>query len=142
VTDSNVTNMFDKFEQRVDPKTLSLGRTAVVTENGEDIDIVHIFGEIDLVSAPELGAAIDAAAGSGGPIIVDFSECRYLDSTTFTVLARAQKALGDRIRVVVPERLAIRRLFSITNFDSVVRIEENGRSRKPLIRFRLVDNIT
>jgi anti-sigma B factor antagonist len=119
IDSSRPTASFAPFEY-----VIGSGRTAIVRENGAGYDVVYVFGEVDLITSPELEHAL-AASGEGDNlvVVVDFSECRYLDSTTFTVLVRAKKALGDRLRVVVPDQLPIRRLFDITNLTTVLRVE-------------------
>ena len=100
----------------------SVGRSAIVSEYIEGYDVVHVFGEVDLFTSPDLERAVaDAAKGSETQfVVVDFTECRYLDSTTLSVLVRAKKALPDRLRIVVPPDLPIRRLFEITNLAGVL----------------------
>jgi anti-anti-sigma factor len=56
--------------------------------------------------------------------VVDFTGCRYIDSTVLTVLVRASKKNGDALHVVIPLGSHIRRIFAITNLDRMIRIEE------------------
>lgn len=49
-------------------------------------DVVVLQGEIDLATAPELRAALDAAAAPGVRQTVDLREITYLDSAGLSVL--------------------------------------------------------
>jgi anti-anti-sigma factor len=97
-------------------------RLAIVTEDRAEAAVVHVFGEVDLANATLLERAIGKAARETNLVIVDFSECRYLDSTTLTVLVKCGKTLGERLRIVVPEKARIARVFAITKLDRVLRI--------------------
>jgi anti-sigma B factor antagonist len=97
-------------------------RVAIIVETLTAAAIVHVFGELDLMSAPELERAIEKAAREHEVVVVDFAECRYLDSTTLSALVRSAKLLGERLRIVVPTGALIARVFSITMLDKVLRI--------------------
>lgn len=102
----------------------SIGLSAIVSENVAGYSVVHVFGEVDLFTSPDLERAVGEAAAASETqfVVVDFSECRYLDSTTLSVLVRAKKALPERLRIVVPSSVPIRRLFEITNLAGVLNV--------------------
>jgi anti-anti-sigma factor len=81
---------------------------------------------LDYSSSDQLEAAIDRTQ-SAAPrsVAVDFTECRYIDSTVLTVLVRASKTLGDALRIVVPRDSHIRRILTITNLDRMLQIDES-----------------
>ena len=80
---------------------------------------------MDYSTSDRLSAAIDGTQHAAArPVAVDFSECRYIDSTVLTVLIRANKTLGDALRIVIPRDSHIRRIFAITNLDRVMHIDE------------------
>ena len=103
-----------------DDRTLPPARLAIVRENLADAVVVHAFGELDLQTAPELERAIEQARDEHEVVVVDFSECRYLDSTTLSVLVRAAKVLGRRLRLIVPSGTLIARLLAMTQLDTVL----------------------
>jgi anti-sigma B factor antagonist len=95
-------------------------RLAIVLEELSNAAVIHVFGEVDMQSAPELDRVIERAAYEWHTVIADFSECRYVDSTTLTVLVRAAKTMGERLRLVVPPGALIGRVFSITQLDKLL----------------------
>jgi anti-sigma B factor antagonist len=83
-------------------------------------DWIIARGEIDIVTAPQLAAAIDAAPTLG----VDMSEVSFLDVSGLRVLldaARRNRAVGGRFAVVRPSPM-IRRLLELTAMDQSIDI--------------------
>ena len=87
-------------------------------------DIVQVQGEIDFATAPWLADAL-AAARPACTLVVDLSQCRYLDSSAINVLASAWRARSAAFRVVVPPHLPVRRVFSITGMESLLGVEDS-----------------
>jgi anti-sigma B factor antagonist len=83
-------------------------------------DWVVARGEIDMVTAPRLAAAIDM-----GPCLgVDMSDVSFLDVSGLRVLldaARRNRAAGRRFAVIRPSPM-IRRLLELTAIDQSVDI--------------------
>ena len=87
--------------------------------------VVRVHGELDYSTSDRLSEAIEGTQSvAPRPVVIDFSECRYIDSTVLTVLIRANKTLGDALRVVIPRDSHLRRIFTITNLDRVMQIDE------------------
>jgi anti-sigma B factor antagonist len=61
-----------------------------VEENGHG-SVLHIKGEIDLATAPQLRARLQTL---GGTVVVDLSDVAFLDSTGIGVLVAARKRLS------------------------------------------------
>jgi anti-sigma B factor antagonist len=84
--------------------------------------VVQPSGEIDMVNAPTLRAAL--VDFDRPDIIVDLTGVEFIDSTGLGVLvgaaARARKRDGE-LRVVCP-RPGIRKVFAITGLDAVFAI--------------------
>lgn len=90
-------------------------------ERQGDATIVTVNGEVDLASSPQLESLIGEAA-SAGRLVVDLSDCTYLDSSALTVFVRAYKARPERFSIVVPLGARIRRLFTLTKLDEVITV--------------------
>jgi anti-anti-sigma factor len=83
--------------------------------------LVALVGEHDVATADEFG---DALAALDGDILVDLSDCSFIDSTVIGVLlARASKLRRDgrRVELVVPPaNVTIARVLAIVRVDTVL----------------------
>ncbi|WP_187368984.1 STAS domain-containing protein [Baekduia soli] len=80
--------------------------------------VLAVAGEVDLVSAPELAAAI--AAAGGGPVVVDLSEVVFMDSSGLNVIlqaTRSARAEGWSFAVAPQLSEPVARLFELTAMD-------------------------
>ncbi|MGO9511355.1 MAG: STAS domain-containing protein [Mycobacterium sp.] len=82
----------------------SVDRTAFQVQNHEadGAVVIAVSGDVDMVTAPRLAEAIDAAIASRpAALIVDLSKVQFLASAGMTVLVTAQD------QVVPPTRFAV-----------------------------------
>jgi anti-anti-sigma factor len=84
-------------------------------------DVIHVRGEVDLASSPQLNAMIERTL-TDRRLIVDLSNCTYLDSSTLSVLVRAYKVRRAQLQIVVPPDTRIRRLFALTKLDEILSV--------------------
>jgi anti-anti-sigma factor len=86
--------------------------------------LLSIVGEIDLVTAPTFGAAIDQGIQQAGKVVLDFTGVTFMDSSGLNVLVAAA-GHGDATDAVLVRNapLSVHRLLSITGLDEVIRIE-------------------
>ena len=57
---------------------------------------VQVSGELDLASAEKLEAKIEQAlAQDFAPLLIDFTDCGFIDSTVLSVLVGLRRRLGD-----------------------------------------------
>lgn len=101
-------------------------------DDGLRIDTLHldghallaIVGEIDLVTAPAFGAAIEQEIQRAGKVVLDFSGVTFMDSSGLNVLVVAAGQSGASDSVLIRNApLSVRRLLSITGLDEVIRVE-------------------
>ncbi len=97
----------------------------VETRQQGGASVVSAVGEVDVFSAPDLDAALEAAlAGGSARLVVDLSGVSFLDSTGLGVLVKALKgardAGGSLHLVVASDR--IRKIFEITGLDASMSI--------------------
>ena len=86
--------------------------------------IIRVRDELDYLNSGQLDAAIARFTSQGTRnVIIDFTECRYIDSSVLSVIVRARKTLGDRLRLVIPPQSHIHRIFSIAGLERTLRIE-------------------
>jgi anti-anti-sigma factor len=93
------------------------------------VAVVAVRGEIDLVSAPRLEAAVEEAIldhGTPRPLLVDLEECTFMDSTGLALLLRAQDRLGEDLAVACPPAGAPARLLELAARDVVRRYATRG----------------
>ena len=72
----------------------------------------------------EVRAAVEGAAGSGGEVVLDFSDVTFIDSTGLTVLLDAHRTLGDQNRTlaVANARPHILRVFAVTGLENLLAV--------------------
>jgi anti-sigma B factor antagonist len=97
----------------------------------ETVDEVHVFtviGELDLETAPQLRQPLEAAIDEGAEcVLVDLSDCEFIDSTGLAVLVAAWKAMEERNGAVKGLMLCcpdeqVERLFKLTGLDETIDI--------------------
>lgn len=94
----------------------------VEAENGDGLKTVSVFGELDQATAPELRSALTAAFDAGDAVLVNLSECDFIDSTGLSLLVEAKRKLAEDERqfgVCCPDP-DVRRLLSLTGIDDAV----------------------
>jgi anti-anti-sigma factor len=84
----------------------------------DSVALVAVRGEIDLVTAPQLEAAVEEAIldhGAPRPLLVDLDECTFMDSTGLAILLRAQDRLGEDpgLAIVCPPASLAARLLEL-----------------------------
>ena len=80
--------------------------------------VVSVVGELDLYTVPELERELLAADGARS-VVVELSECTFIDSTTLGVLVAANRRLGltDARLLIVASSVEISRPFEVTGLD-------------------------
>jgi anti-anti-sigma factor len=95
--------------------------------------VLHISGEIDALTAPELQREI-AALPPDGDLILDFSDVPFMDRTGIDLLV---KLLRDdrstiRLRHVRPSVLRIKQICGLTRHPKLVIEPSESRGRTPI----------
>jgi anti-sigma B factor antagonist len=88
--------------------------------------VVRVRGEVDMATCAELQAALDRA-GRGEPVIVDLTDCAFLDSSAIRVLLMSSakaESTGGSASLVVPDA-RIRRVLEIAGLDTRLPIHPN-----------------
>ena len=92
----------------------------VELRNGADDVLLSIQGELDLVTAPELEAALERAAPPRrGRLIVDLRGVSFMDSTGLVLLLRHERkaAAGGGRLIVVKGPPHVQRVFDLTGMS-------------------------
>ena len=102
----------------------SYGPCTVSSErHGNDTVYVTVVGEVDLYSAPELDRALHESTQR---LVVDLTDCGFIDSTALGVLVAAQARTG-RLDLIAPG-LEVRRTLEITGLDRILTVHESRSS--------------
>jgi anti-anti-sigma factor len=65
----------------------------LTTESRDGAVVVTVAGEIDLSNHEQLRETLVGAAGSGGPVVVELSECDFIDSSGIRALLLGHEAV-------------------------------------------------
>jgi anti-sigma B factor antagonist len=91
----------------------------------EDVRVVRVRGEVDMSHEDELRSELRAAvAADARGIVVDLTECEFIDSTALGILVGANKQLrklAGGVSIISAEH-DIRKMFEITGLDSMFAI--------------------
>lgn len=93
----------------------------VIRETVPNAEILHVFGDADIATAPELETSINEI-DSSLPLIVDLAECRFIDTTAISVLIRSFKRLGNLFRIVVAPHSHVERVLKITHLPAIISV--------------------
>lgn len=96
----------------------------------DGLRVISVHGELDLETAPQLEAPLDAALAAGQrSIVIDLSKCEFIDSTGIAVIVRAwQRASRDGAEdrggdlVLCCSSDQVNRLLKITGVESSISI--------------------
>ena len=93
-------------------------------EHDGDVTVLRVSGEVDLVNAHELSAALEAAAGDSGPMVVDLCDVPFMDSTGLRsiIQLRERFELEARppLRVRIDENGPVARLLDLVGMRDVL----------------------
>jgi anti-sigma B factor antagonist len=101
----------------------------VESKRREDgIQAIAVRGELDMNTAPELEAEIDGSLeAEGAALVLDLSECEFIDSTGIAVIVRTWQRLdggengtGKGRLVICCVNHQVRRLLEITGVDASI----------------------
>ena len=94
-----------------------------VERNG-DATVVRVVGEVDLVNAHELAAAITTAADGGGALVVDLREVPFMDSTGLRAIIQTRELFAAEgrppLRVLVDDQGPVARLLELVGLRDLL----------------------
>jgi anti-sigma B factor antagonist len=91
----------------------------------EGASVIHVSGELDMATTPELEEVVDGA-DLGGAVVIDLSECGFLDSSAVRVLvgtARASEEAGGSLSIVASDP-GILRVLEIAAVDTMLPVHQ------------------
>lgn len=88
-----------------------------------------VRGELDMSTAPELERGLEEAlAEPGASILIDLSECEFIDSTGIALIVRAWQRLAEedgRQLALASSNHQVRRLLKITGVEGSIPMHES-----------------
>jgi anti-sigma B factor antagonist len=98
-------------------------------EPKERATVARIRGEVDMSNAELLADELSSRVGEAPWLVLDLSECDYLDSAGLSVIARIHarcRARGAQLRIVVPSSAAtVDRVLAITGMDGILQVDRS-----------------
>lgn len=88
----------------------------------QGVRTISVRGELDLSTAPDLEGPLDEALDSGeGSVLIDLSQCEFIDSTGIALIVRAWQRLdggeNGRALVICSQNDQVRRVLEITGLE-------------------------
>jgi anti-anti-sigma factor len=89
-----------------------------------------VRGELDLGTAPELEGPLEEAVAANEPLLIDLSDCEFIDSTGIAMIVRAWQRLaegdGASQRVVIcSANEQVRRVLEITGLEHSIPVHKS-----------------
>lgn len=96
----------------------------------DGVRVVAVRGELDLSTASELEPRLEEAVAGGGSLVIDLTQCEFIDSTGIAMIVRTWQQLdggagGEGGRVVICSgNEQVRRVLEITGLELSIPIHE------------------
>jgi anti-sigma B factor antagonist len=91
----------------------------------DGVRVIAVRGELDLSTAPALEPALEEALSSSEAVIVDLTECEFIDSTGIALVVRAWQRIegdGGRKLVVCSSNAQVGRVLEISGLGQSIPI--------------------
>jgi len=97
-----------------------------VEESSANQVVVRVAGEVDVATAPELDAALVVGTKAGKRVVLDLSECGFIDSFGLRTLlgARAAAESSGGSLVLVVSDPGLMRVFEVVGLGDVLEIHD------------------
>ena len=103
-------------------------------ESHDGAVVVAARGEIDIVTSPELRAALLDERAHAPLVVLDLREVTFIDSSGLGVIVGQQKRAQEReerLAVAVGESLAVQRILELSGLVKVLDIVDDPSERLP-----------
>lgn len=100
-----------------------------VGELEHGVRTIFVRGELDLSTAPELEGPLERALdGDEGSVLIDLSQCEFIDSTGIALIVRAWQRLDSgengRVLVICSQNDQVRRVLEITGLELSIPVHQ------------------
>jgi anti-anti-sigma factor len=114
--------MMPRMTAETDPGSFRPPRFEVTVTETEGTLVLHLSGELDLVSEPALTAELNKA--DERPIRIELEELAFMDSTGLRALLSAARTL-DRITLKGPLQPPVQRLLELTQTLTILPFQDS-----------------
>jgi len=89
----------------------------------DGVSVISVRGELDLGTAPNLEPALEQSLSSETSVIIDLTECEFIDSTGIALIVRAWQQIdgaedhGERQLVVCASNEQVQRVLEISGLN-------------------------
>lgn len=101
-------------------------------ELGESVRAFTVRGELDMNTVPELERSLEQAVADSRAILLDLSECEFIDSTGIALIVRTWQRFdssggngGEGRLVLCSINHQVRRLLQITGVEGSIAMHED-----------------
>ena len=117
----------DEAERRAAPVDGAVQGTVALERHAPGVAIVTLRGEHDLSTRAEINATL-ARVGGESDVLVDLSECTFIDSSVIGALVAAFQAFAERGRrlelAIPPDAVTIQRVAQVAGLATFLAIHE------------------
>ncbi len=111
---------------------MPLPRLSVTTSDHNGATLVHVDGEIDLLTAPQLERELTEATDKANDLIVDLRDVEFMDSTGVGVLVRtSRKFTSESSMHLICGPGPVRRVIDVSGLSSFINVVEDLDSTSP-----------
>jgi anti-sigma B factor antagonist len=99
-----------------------------LSENDAGATVARIEGEIDMASAPAIGATVGTAIDRG-PTVLDMTDVEFIDSAGIRMLVELARRAGPEpspLPLVAPPGSIVRRMVELTGIEELFTIESES----------------
>jgi len=102
----------------------------VKTESTDDAVLVRVIGELDLSTHEQLRGPLVGAADAGSSVVVDLTECEFIDSSGIRALLLGHEAIrnsdsGANRVLIAGAQPQVRRVLEMTGVDDAIPVHES-----------------
>ena len=101
----------------------------IVLDRRDASVVAHLSGEVDMSNASYVRDQLLASMPNDAlALVLDISDCRYLDSAAIEVLFEVSRRLGRRrqeLRLVMPSESPLRRVMELTEVHTAAPLYES-----------------
>ena len=102
----------------------------IKTESADDALLVRVIGELDLSTHEQLRGPLIDAAGTGSSVVVDLSECEFVDSSGIRALLLGHEAIrssdsGVKRVLIAGAQPQVRRVLEMTGVDDAIPVHDS-----------------